>query len=224
VILTGSSRGIGRATAIELGRQGATLALIGRASAAQAETHNALEEHSIRYTFHPAELEDADSTIAAARSVLDERGIPDAVINNAGTIERCPVESMSVAAWDRQLSVNLRAPFLLVRAFLEPMRSRGRGRFVQVASIAATLGTARASAYCASKWGLVGFTKSLAEELRDSGLSAVTILPGSVDTDMLVGSGFTPRMLTGDVAKTVAHFALSAPIAHNGASVEMFGV
>ncbi|HEY5958393.1 MAG TPA: SDR family oxidoreductase [Polyangiaceae bacterium] len=224
VVLSGASRGIGRATAIELGRRGARLALIGRNSAAQAETHAALTELSIDYGFYDAELEEAASVIGAARSVLEQQGVPDAVINNAATIDRAPVELMSLGSWDRQLAVNLRAPFLLVSAFLPAMRARHRGRFVQVASIAATLGTANASAYCASKWGLVGFTKSLAEELRDSGLSAVAILPGSVDTEMLVGSGFAPRMTAAQVAETVAHFALIAPIAHNGASIEMYGV
>jgi 3-oxoacyl-[acyl-carrier protein] reductase len=66
--------------------------------------------------------------------------------------------------------------------------------------------------------------KSLAEELRDSGLMTVAILPGSVDTDMLKGSGYPPRMTPEDVAQTIAHYALDAPLAHNGSVIEMFGV
>jgi 3-oxoacyl-[acyl-carrier protein] reductase len=66
--------------------------------------------------------------------------------------------------------------------------------------------------------------KSLAEELRDTGLMTIAILPGSVDTDMLKGSGFEPRMTAAEVAKTVVHYALDAPVAHNGSVIEMFGV
>jgi 3-oxoacyl-[acyl-carrier protein] reductase len=103
------------------------------------------------------------------------------------------------------------------------MRGAGRGRFIQVGSISSTLGTANAAAYVASKWGVVGFTKSLAAELSGSGLAAIAILPGSVDTEMLAGSGFEPRMHAEDVAQTIVHFALDAPPAHNGGVVEMFG-
>src|SRR5690606_15875581 len=121
-------------------------------------------------------------------------------------------------------AVNLRAPFILTRSFLRAMRERGRGHMVFVGSISSTLGTARAAAYCASKWGLVGFVKSLAEELKDTGLMAVAVLPGSVDTRMLEGSGFEPRISPVQVASTLVHYALDAPTAHNGGVIEMFGV
>lgn len=224
VVLTGSSRGIGRAAAIALGTAGARLALLGRQSSAQKETLAILSESHVEHRFYEVDLIDPDQIQAATNSVLKEQGTPHAVISNAGVIERCEVQAISCAAWDRQQAVNLRAPFLLDRALLPSMLRARRGRFVHVASIAATLGTARASAYCASKWGLVGFTKSLAAELTDTGLSAVAILPGSVDTEMLVGSGFVPRMSAEEVAQTITHFALVAPLAHNGACIEMFGI
>jgi 3-oxoacyl-[acyl-carrier protein] reductase len=224
VVLTGSSRGIGRATAVELGRRGARLALLGRPSAAQSETLRLLSAAFVEQRQYPVELEDPEQIAAAAQALLEHSGVPDAVVNNAAVIERSSVAATTERSWDRQQAINLRAPFLLVRALLPAMLAAGRGRFVQVASIAATLGTRHASAYCAAKWGLVGFTKSLAEELTDTGLSAVAILPGSVDTEMLAGSSFVPRMTAETVAETIAHYALFAPIAHNGASIEMFGV
>ena len=103
------------------------------------------------------------------------------------------------------------------------MRAAGRGRLVHVASISATLGSPGAASYAASKWGLVGLSKSLAEELRGTGLCSVAILPGSVDTDMLVGSGFAPQMSAADVASMIVHAALDAPDAINGSAIEMFG-
>ncbi len=104
------------------------------------------------------------------------------------------------------------------------MLKRGSGRVLHVASISATLGSRDQAAYNASKWGLVGFAKSLAEELRDTGLMTVAVLPGSVDTDMLQGSSYPPRMTPGEVAQTLVHYALDAPLAHNGSVIEMFGV
>jgi 3-oxoacyl-[acyl-carrier protein] reductase len=104
------------------------------------------------------------------------------------------------------------------------MRERNSGHIVFVGSISSTLGTANLSAYCATKWGIVGFMKSLAEELSDSGLMTCAVLPGSTDTRMLAGSGFPPRMTAEVVATTLLHYALDASLAHNGASIEMFGV
>ena len=90
--------------------------------------------------------------------------------------------------------VNLKGTFLTARAFVPSMVEKKRGRFVAIGSISSTLGTARQSAYCAAKWGIVGFVKSLAEEVRGSGVQAMCVLPGSVDTEMLAGSGFAAQM------------------------------
>jgi len=98
-----------------------------------------------------------------------------------------------------------------------------RGRFVHVASISATLGCPGIASYAASKWGLVGFAKSLAEELRGTKLASIALLPGSVDTEMLVGSGFEPQMTADDVAAMLVHLGLDAPDALTGSAVEMFG-
>jgi 3-oxoacyl-[acyl-carrier protein] reductase len=94
---------------------------------------------------------------------------------------------------------------------------------VTIASISATLGTAGLAAYCASKWGALGFTKSLAEELRGSGLQAIAVLPGTVNTSMAIVGGFAPQMTPEDVARVVVFAALDAPDAMNGASIECFG-
>jgi 3-oxoacyl-[acyl-carrier protein] reductase len=165
----------------------------------------------------PAAIDDA------ARTVLDE-GVPDVLINNAAVIHRAQIEHTALSEWQEQLAVNTTAAFLWTRALLPALRSAGRGRLIHVGSIASTVGTARAAAYCASKWALVGFMKALAEELSDSGLMTLAILPGSVDTEMLRGSGFTPRISAEQVAETLVYYALDAPAAHNGAIIEMFGV
>ena len=222
VVLTGASRGIGRATAAALARRGCDLVLIARPSAELEGVARDAASSGVSVRVLPCDLSRAAEVEATAARLL-EGELPQALINNAGTIRRAAVEELDTASWDEQLAVNLRAPFLLSRALVPGLRQAGRGAIVNVGSIASTLGTARASAYCASKWGLVGLSKSLAEELSGSGVSSVAILPGSVETRMLSGSGFAPRMTPEDVARTIVYFALDAPPAHNGGVVEMFG-
>jgi 3-oxoacyl-[acyl-carrier protein] reductase len=224
VALSGSSRGIGRATALALAERGAALALLARPSPEQRELEARLERANVRFTTFACDLEDPESTLTACHGIVERCGTPGAVIANAGAIERALVVETSPESFQRQLAVNLTAPFLMAKAFLPSMLSAGRGRLVFLGSISSTLGTAGAAAYCASKWGLVGFMKSLAEELRDTGLMTVVLLPGSTDTQMLEGSGFPARMTPDDVAKSLVHYALDAPGAHNGSVIEMFGV
>lgn len=221
--ITGASRGIGRAVAFALGARGARLALIGRASSALDRTVHELREREVSVSVVQADLAQADATLCAAERLLAEHGVPDVLVNNAGLVLRRSIVDTTPAEFDEQLAVNLRAPFLLTRAVLPGMLARGSGRIVSLGSVSGTVGSRHAAVYAASKWALTGFTKSLAEEVTDTGLSAVVLLPGSVSTDMLVGSPYPARMTPDDVARTVVFHALDAPLAHNGAAIEMFG-
>jgi NAD(P)-dependent dehydrogenase (short-subunit alcohol dehydrogenase family) len=225
VLLTGASRGIGRATALACAARGAKLGLLGRPSPEQRETANLCLKAGARGVLDlTADAGSSEDLEHAAQEFLSAYGAPDALIHNAGIARRTSVEGTTLASWDEHLRVNLTAPFVLTRALLPAMRARNSGRIVFVASISATLGTANLAAYCATKWGVVGFMKSLAAELSDTGLMTCAILPGSVDTRMLEGSGFPARMSAEQVAETLLHYAFDAPLAHNGASIEMFGV
>jgi 3-oxoacyl-[acyl-carrier protein] reductase len=224
-LVTGAGRGVGRAVALALAKRGFKLALLGRPSPQHAEGAAQIARASQSPLFEVfADFADADALERAAEKVVAELGAPNVVVHNAGLVVRASIEQTSVAAWDEQLDVNLRAPFVLTRALLPSMRRAGAGRFVFIGSISGTLGSPGAAAYAASKWGLTGFAKSLAEELKDSGLMACAVLPGSIDTDMLKGAPYPARMSAEDVAKTVEFLAVDASLAHNGAVVEMFGV
>lgn len=224
-LVTGASRGVGRAVAMALARRGFELALLGRSSAQLSEARQQAEAVSARRVREfEADFADAGSLEAAAARVLGESGVPEVVVHSAGVVVRASVEQTSLSAWDEQLGTNLRAPFVLTRALLPSMRAARSGRFVFVGSISGSLGCPGAAAYAASKWGLTGFMKSLAEELTNSGVMACAVLPGSINTDMLTGSGFEPRMSAEEVAKTIEFLAVDASLAHNGSVVEMFGV
>lgn len=224
-LVTGAGRGLGRAVALALAKRGLQLALLGRPSPQHADVVTLVEQLSGKRPLDVfADFQDAAALERAAARVVAELGAPSVVVHNAGVVVRARIEETSVAAWDEQLDVNLRAPFVLTRALLPSMRAAGCGRFVFIGSISGTLGSPGAAAYAASKWGLTGFVKSLAEELSDSGLMACAVLPGSIDTEMLKGAPFAARMSADDVAKSVVFLALDAALAHNGASIEMFGV
>ena len=222
-VVTGASRGVGRAAALALASRGLDVALLARTADDLARVAEAVTQCGVAALPVRCDVtREADVSAAAAR-VLERFGAPEVVVNNAGVIRRAAVHEMSLEDFRLVVDANLTSTFLVTRAFLPPMLKRGRGRLIQIASISSTLGSPRASAYCAAKWGVVGFTKSLSEELRGTGLSAMSILPGSVDTSMLEGSGFGPQMTPEDVAKTIVYAALDAPSAMNGSSLEMFG-
>jgi 3-oxoacyl-[acyl-carrier protein] reductase len=224
-VVTGASRGIGRATALEFARRGVELVLIGRASRQQQETEVLAQAAGAPGVhFLACDFRDAAATEQAAAALTRDFPTLDVLVNNAGIAARVSLEDTTNQTWDDTFAVNLRAPFLLTRAVVPGMRRAGRGRILQVGSISSAGGSARLSAYVASKWALVGLMKSVALELSDSGVITLAVLPGSTDTSMLEGSGFPPRMTPEDVAKTIAHYAFDAPPAHNGAVIEMFGV
>ncbi|MSP24053.1 MAG: SDR family oxidoreductase [Myxococcales bacterium] len=223
-VVTGASRGIGRATALALARRGCSLALVGRPTPKLASVAAECIALGVRAACHACELEDPEAITLAAAAIQNTQGSPDIVINNAAELVFGPLlHETSLTEWDRTMAVNLRAPFLLCRALMPAMLAQKRGRFVHVASISSTIGCTRAGAYATSKWGLVGFSKSLAEELRGTGLVSVAVLPGSVDTEMLAATPFSPQMTANDVANVIVYYALDAPAAVQGAAVELFG-
>jgi len=222
-VVTGAGRGIGRAIAVALAKRGCDVALLGRTIESLAEATEEVLLTGQRAVAIACDVADSAAVTAAAVRVHADLGVPDVVVPNAGVVHRVSVATMTDDQWDEVIDVNLKGTFLVTRAFLPRMLDLRRGRFVAVASISATMGTPLQSAYCAAKWGTVGFVKSLAEELRGTGLQAMCVMPGSVDTDMLQGSGFAPAMMPGDVAAAAVFLALDAPAAMNASAVEMFG-
>ncbi|MBK8258585.1 MAG: SDR family oxidoreductase [Polyangiaceae bacterium] len=223
-VITGASRGIGRAAAIAFARRGVRVALLGRSSPMLEDAAEAATEAGADARSFVCDVAREDDVARAAEDVITSMGTPRYVINNAGIVRRgARVEATSPVDWDDVIAVNLRGPFLVSRAFLPSMLAEKRGRLIHVASISATIGCDGAASYAASKWGLVGLAKSLAEELRDRGLQSIAVLPGSVDTEMLEGSGFSPQMSAEDVANLIVYTSMDAPDAVNGSAIEMFG-
>jgi len=224
-IVTGASRGIGRATAIALARRGVGVALAARTRGALAAVERQIGELAGRALPIPTDVSDEAAVAAMVETAARELGPIDLLVNNAGTLERAPVVETDAAAWDRVLDVNLKGAFLCTRAVLPSMIERGRGRIVNVSSISGKLGTPLLTAYCASKWGLLGFSLATAEELKPHGIQVFSVCPGSVNTEMLQQGlpGATPDMEPEDVASVIVYLGTEAPDAMTGAALDVFG-
>jgi 3-oxoacyl-[acyl-carrier protein] reductase len=182
-IVTGASRGIGRAIATELARCGAFVYAGARDSNA-AETVAA-----IRAAGGSAELVSVDVTDAAAvermvATALEQRGRIDILVNNAGIARDQLMLRMKRDDWDQVLATNLTAAFSCVQAVTKPMVKQRAGRIVSITSVVGQTGNAGQANYAASKAGLIGFTKAMARELASRNITVNAVAPGFVETDM----------------------------------------
>jgi len=220
-VVTGASRGIGRAIADRFRAEGARV--VGCARVVPGAGVDG-PDNADGWLFACDVRRSVDVTAFAAFANA-RIGVPDIIVNNAGVVARARVDELSESDWDEVVDANLKGTFLVTRAFLGAMRARGSGRIIQLASISGRLGTAGLSAYCAAKHGAVGFTRALAEEVRADGITVNAICPGSVDTDMLrVGMpGAEARMTPADIADVALYLAADAPHAQTGSCVDVFG-
>jgi NAD(P)-dependent dehydrogenase (short-subunit alcohol dehydrogenase family) len=223
-VVTGASRGIGRAIAHALAGAGADLALWARdadALAVVADEVRALGGRAVPIVCDVAEAAQVRAAADRTRAALPPVRV---VVNNAGAVLRKPTAEIEDAEWHRVLAVNLDGTFFVTRAFLAEL-TRVSGRVINIASIAGREGTPLLAAYCAAKHGVVGLTRALAEELRTAKVSVNAICPGSVDTAMLREGmpGARADMTPDDIARTVLFLAHEAPSALTGSCIDVFG-
>jgi NAD(P)-dependent dehydrogenase (short-subunit alcohol dehydrogenase family) len=223
-VVTGASRGIGRAIAHRLAEAGAELALWARDATALQVVADEVAAQGGRVEAMVCDVADASQVARAAEQVRRTLAPVGVVVNNAGAVLRKPTVAISDDEWHHVLAVNLDGTFFVTRAFL-PDLTRARGRVINISSIAGRQGTALLAAYCAAKHGVIGLTRALAEELRAAKVSVNAICPGSVDTAMLREGmpGASPDMTPDDIARTVLFLAQAAPPALTGACIDVFG-
>ena len=181
-VVTGASSGLGRATATALARGGASVALLARHERDLGALADDLSRDGQSALAMPADLADTASIEQAMARVAAALGPVGVLVNAAATDAPGPVSGLSVEDWDRVQAVNLRAVFLLCKLVVPGMAAAGQGTIVNVSSVAGRRGWAEASAYCASKFALTGFTQALAAEVRPHGVRACVVYPGAMAT------------------------------------------
>jgi NAD(P)-dependent dehydrogenase (short-subunit alcohol dehydrogenase family) len=185
-LVTGASRGIGRAIAVGMAGAGFDIVLndIERQGALLAEARDEIEALGRRAFVATADVSNRSEVAAMAAQAIDQAGHVDAVVNNAGILIPNSVEKLEEDQWDAVMDVNAKGTFLVVQALLPHMRARRYGRIVNIASIGGKHGAPLQAHYSASKAAVMGFTRVLAQEVGPDGITANCICPGIVVTDM----------------------------------------
>jgi NAD(P)-dependent dehydrogenase (short-subunit alcohol dehydrogenase family) len=183
-VITGASRGLGRAMALALGEAGAELALVGRAKDKLAETQKLAQAKGAESEVFITDVRDEAQVVKLEKDVSARFGRAHILINNAGTAVRKNVADFTLDDWKLVLDTNLTGLFLVTRAFIPRMKAEKWGRIINITSIMAHVGSSGRGAYCASKSGVLALTKCLALELVNDGITVVAISPGFYETDL----------------------------------------
>ncbi|MFI5183455.1 MAG: 3-oxoacyl-[acyl-carrier-protein] reductase [Vicinamibacteria bacterium] len=183
-LVTGASRGIGRAIARALAAEGATVFLAARDEARLKEAVEEIQGAGGRARPLSLDVASRGSVEAAMAAVLAAEGRIDHLVNNAGITRDTLLLRMKPEQWDAVLATNLTGAFLCTQAALKPMLKQRSGRIVNITSVVGLTGNAGQANYAASKAGLVGFTKSVAREVASRGITVNAVAPGFIDTDM----------------------------------------
>ncbi len=231
-VVTGAGSGIGRAIALRLASDGATVGLIDRNQASAIETLSLVEQAGGCGIAAGADVRGHDGMIETVNRLAEEMGGLDAAVSAAGIARLAPVHMTSEQDWDDVIDVNLKGTFLLAKAAVPHLLRSGSGAFVAISSDAGFFGAQDFSAYCASKHGVIGLVKSMALDYGQFGLRSNAVCPGFVETPMATqifdGAPQTARQAYRDavplkrfarpeeVAAVVAHFASSEASYSNG--------
>ncbi len=183
--VTGATEGIGRATALALGRAGYRVGVCARSAPKLELLLTELMSEGIRAAGMPADVGCEGQVRAAVAHVAQSLGAVDVAINNAGIGIFKPFDELTTEDWDATMATNLRSLFLVCREVLPGMRQRRRGAIVNIASLAGRNGFVGGTAYAASKHAVLGFSRSLMLEVRREGVRVIAVCPGSVDTPLL---------------------------------------
>ncbi len=185
-LVTGASRGIGRAIALELAQQGARVVVnYNRNAAAAQEVVAAIESNGGEAVLFGADVCDESAVVAMVQATLERWGRVDVLVNNAGITDDAPLVRLREPQWRRVIETDLTAVFVCCRAVLPRMCERGYGRIVSVGSLAGLAGNIGQVNYAAAKSGLVGLTRALAREVAREGVTVNVVAPGYIETDML---------------------------------------
>lgn len=207
-VITGAASGIGRGIAIRFAQEGAYVALWDVNPSTLARTAEEIRDLGGKVSAHQVDISDSSSIAAAARATSDLIGSPGIIVNNAGVHDDyAGALDADETLWDCIVRINLKAVWLVSRAFLPGMVAAGRGKIINIASIASLTANGGGVAYTAAKHGVLGLTRRMALEFADRGINVNAIAPGAVDTGITAGLDLDPsspvmqRILTTPAAR-----------------------
>ena len=183
-LITGGSKGLGRAMAKRLAEAGANVLLVSRNRQALESVQAELRPFGTRVEIYSADVSEEQQIAALEKEIRSSVGPIDILVNNAGINIRKPVTEFTLEEWNRVLNTNLTGVFLMCRAFVPHMKGKGYGRIINMTSIMSHVALPHRSVYAASKAGLLGFTRALALELAPDNIGVVGISPGPFATEM----------------------------------------
>lgn len=183
-LVTGASRGIGAAIALELGKQGATVIGTATSAGGAEQITKALKEAKVKGAGMALDVNDAAQIEAVLKNIASQYGAIAILVNNAGITRDMLLMRMTEEDWDAVMSTNLKSVFRLSQAVLRPMMKARYGRIISISSVVGHMGNAGQANYAAAKAGMTGFSKSLAREVGSRNITVNCVAPGFIDTDM----------------------------------------
>jgi 3-oxoacyl-[acyl-carrier protein] reductase len=190
-IVTGASRGIGKAIALRLAASGAKVACVARSADKLQETADAIIAAGGVAEVHPCDVSDSESVTQLIEGLAEKWGGLDIVVNNAGITKDTLIPRMSDEDWDLVIATNLRSVFLFTRAASLVMMRKRSGRIINIASVSGLMGNAGQANYSASKAGVIGLTRTVAQELASRKVTVNAICPGFIASEMTQAMGAT---------------------------------
>jgi len=208
-LITGAGRGIGRAIAVALAERGCEVVITARSMDQLSEAQREIISSKGSARWIQADL----TRDGELEHLVQNCGPVDFLINNAGWGKRASVVRGNIEDWDQTYRLNLRAPMILAQKLLPSMIEKGEGAVINIGSVSGKSGEANGAAYSASKFGLIGFTQSLFEEVREHNIKVAVILPGFVDTPMIPPVKHLDRnkMIQADDVAQAVLYILNAP-------------
>lgn len=212
-LVTGASRGIGRATALRLAKLGASVAICGRDAKALADAEAELKKSGVMVYSQAADVTRAADVASLIGKTQNALGPVTILVNSAGIGLFGPIQEKTETDWDRVLNTNLKSVFLVSREVIPSMVRQRKGDIINISSLAGRNAFAGGGIYCASKWGLQGLSACLAEDLRDYGIRVSVVCPGSVATEFSGRGAKDPSkaLSSEDVAHAVALILTQSP-------------
>ncbi|MBW8638434.1 SDR family oxidoreductase [Hoeflea sp. WL0058] len=195
-VVTGGGMGIGAGIAKVLSGYGATIAIADINTETSKPSLEAIEAAGGKAAIFQHDVTDWDSAFALVEAVEAKLGPIDILVNNAGVSKRMPLVEMTEQGWDRVLDINLKGQFITTRAVIPGMLARNRGRVINMASVVSKQGVGNFSAYCTSKFGVIGFTQSIAQEYAKTNITVNAVCPGILMTPL--HDGIVEQMATAD--------------------------